>query len=83
VAKLVEEEPATGKRFGHSATAVRVAFGTDLAREMAPMAVVWAGYPPPCVESTQGASARRIDGGDLLGGGGLVGAKSAWGRCYL
>jgi hypothetical protein len=45
--------------------------------------MVWVGYPAPGVESMRGASARRIDGGGLLGGGGSVGAKSAWGRGYL
>jgi hypothetical protein len=60
-----------------------VAPGSDPTREIAPMAAVWVGYPAPGVESRRGASARRIDGGVLLGGGGSVGAKSAWGRGYL
>jgi hypothetical protein len=56
-----------GKRFGCSATAVRAASGGDPAREMAPTAVaVWVRYPPPGVESMQGASPRRIDGDGLL-----------------
>jgi hypothetical protein len=81
--KLIEEEPATGRWFRCSEAAVRAASGGDPAQEMALTAVVWAEYPPLGVESTQGALARRIDGGGLLGGGGSVGVKSAWGRSYL
>jgi hypothetical protein len=72
-----------GKRFGCYATAVGVAFGGAPAQETAPAVAVWARYPPPGVESARDASARRINGGGLLGGGGSVGAKSARGRCYL
>jgi hypothetical protein len=82
--KLVEEELTMGKRFGCSAMAVRAASGGDSTREMALMAVaVWVRYPPPGVESMQGASPRRINGDGLLWGGGSVGAKSAQGRSYL
>jgi hypothetical protein len=80
VAKLVKEELATGKRFGCSAMAVRAASGGDPAQEMAPTVAVWAGYPPPSVESMQGASARWIDDGGLLGGGGSVGGKIHMGK---
>jgi hypothetical protein len=80
---LIEEELAIGRRFGCSEAAVRAASGDDLAWEMTLTVVVWAEYPLLGVESTQGASARRIDGGSFLGGGGSVGAKSAWGRSYL
>jgi hypothetical protein len=45
VVKLIEEELATGKRFGCSKTAVRAASGGDPAREMALTTAVWAGYP--------------------------------------
>jgi hypothetical protein len=57
-AKLIEEELAAGKLFGCSKTVVRAISGGDLAREMAPMVAVWAGYPPLGIESMQGASAR-------------------------
>jgi hypothetical protein len=60
-----------------------VARGDDPTRETAPTAAVWVGYPAPCVESRRGASARRVNGGGLLGGGGSVGAKSTRGRGYL
>jgi hypothetical protein len=59
-----------------------VAPSGDPTRETALTVVVWVGYPAPGVESRRGASARRINGGVLLGGGGSVGAKSARGRGY-
>jgi hypothetical protein len=62
---------------------MRVAPGGDSTREIALTATVWVGYPAPGIESGRGASARWIDGGGLLGGGGSVGAKSARGRGYL
>jgi uncharacterized membrane protein YgcG len=74
---------ATRRRLRRPLTAVRVSLGGDPTRETAPTATVWVGYPAPGVESRRGASARRIDGGGLLGGGGSVGAKSARGRGYL
>jgi hypothetical protein len=74
---------AMRRRLGRPLTAVRVAPDVDPTRETAPTAAVWVGYPAPGVESRRGASARRIDGGGLLGGGSLVGAKSAWGMDYL
>jgi hypothetical protein len=80
---LIEEELTIGRRFGCSEVAVRAASGGDPARETALTAAVWAEYPPLGVELMQGASARRIDGGGLLGGSSSVGAKSAWGRSYL
>jgi hypothetical protein len=45
--------------------------------------VVWVGLVAPGGESMRGASARQIDDGGLLGGGGLVGAKSAWGMALF
>jgi uncharacterized membrane protein YgcG len=48
-----------------------------------PLIAVWVGYLAPGIESRRGASARRIDDGGLLGGGGSVGAKSTRGRGYL
>jgi hypothetical protein len=83
VVRLVEEELATGKRLRCYATVVGVASGSDPAREMAPVAAVWAVCPLLGVESTRDASARHIDDGDLLGGNDSVGAKSTQGRCYL
>jgi uncharacterized membrane protein YgcG len=74
---------ATRRRLGQPSTAVRVAPGGESTREIAPTAVVWVGYHAPGGESMRGASARRIDGGGLLGGGGSVGAKSAWGMALF
>jgi hypothetical protein len=45
-----------GMWFGSSETVVRAASGGDPAWETTPTVAVWAGYPPPRVESTQGAS---------------------------
>jgi hypothetical protein len=83
VAKLIEEELVRGRQFGCSEAALRAASGGDLTWETALTVVVWAEYPPLGIESTQGASARRIDGGGLLGSSGSIGAKSTWGRIYL
>jgi hypothetical protein len=69
---------ATRRWLGRPSTAVRVAPGGELTREIAPTAAVWVGYLAPSGELMRGASARQIDGGGLLGGGGSVGAKSAW-----
>jgi hypothetical protein len=71
------------KAVGCSETAVRAASHGDPMREMALTAKVRAEYPPPGTESMQGASARQINGGSLLEGGGSVGAKFAQGRSYL
>jgi hypothetical protein len=85
-AETIHGMVATRRQLGRPLTAVRVALGGDLTYEIAPTAAVWVGYPAPGVESRRGASARRIDGGGLLGGGGSVGAKSAregviyWGK---
>jgi hypothetical protein len=57
-------------------TAVFVAPDGESTGEIARTAAVWVGYLAPGGESMRGASARRIDGGGLLGGDGLVGAKS-------
>jgi uncharacterized membrane protein YgcG len=82
-AATIHGRMATRRRLGRPLTAVRVAPSGDLTRETAPTAAVWVGYPAPGIESRRGASARWIDGGGLLGGGGSVGAKSARGRGYL
>jgi hypothetical protein len=70
---------AMRRRLVQPSTAVRVAPDGESTREIAPTAAVWVGYLAPGGESMRGALARRIDGGGLLGGGGLVGVKSAWG----
>jgi hypothetical protein len=74
---------ATRRRLRRPSTAVRVAPGGESTREIAPTAAVWVGYLAPSGESMRGASARRIDGGGLLRGGGLVGAKSARGMALF
>jgi uncharacterized membrane protein YgcG len=81
--KTDHERMATRRQLGRPSTAVRVAPGGESTREIAPTAAVWVGYLAPDGESMRGASARRINGGGLLGGGGSVGAKSAQGRGYL
>jgi hypothetical protein len=83
VAAKIHGRMATRRRLGRPLMALRVAPGGDPTGEIALTAVVWVGYPAPSVESRRGASARRIDGGGLLGGGGSVGAKSARGMGYL
>jgi hypothetical protein len=79
----IHERMATRRRLGRPLTAVRVAPDGDPTQETAPTAVVWVGHTAPAVESRRRASARRINGGGLLGGGSSVGAKSARGRGYL
>jgi hypothetical protein len=70
---------ATRRWLERPSTTLRVAPGGESTREIAPTAAVWVGYLALGGESMRDASARRIDGGGLLGGGGSVGAKSAWG----
>jgi hypothetical protein len=82
-AATIHGRMAMRRRLGRPLTVMRVAPGGDPTQETAPMTAVWVGHPAPGVESRRGASARRIDGGGLLGGGGSVGAKSARGRGYL
>jgi hypothetical protein len=82
-AATIHRRMTTRRRLGRPLTAVWVAPGGDPTRETTPTATVWVGYPAPGVESRRGASARWIDGGGLLGGGGSVGAKSAQERRYL
>jgi hypothetical protein len=82
-AATIHERMGTRRWLGRPLTVVRVAPGGDPTRETAPTAAVWVGYLAPGTESRRGASARRIDGSGLLGGGGLVEAKSAQGRGYL
>jgi hypothetical protein len=60
-----------------------VAPGGESTQEIAPTTTVWVEYLAPGGEMMQGASVRRIDGGGLLGGGGSVGAKSAWGMALF
>jgi hypothetical protein len=83
VAETFHGRVATRRWLGRPLTAVGVAPSGDPTYETPPMAMVWVGYPALGVESKQGASARWIDDGGLLGGGGSVGAKSARGRGYL
>jgi hypothetical protein len=82
-AATIHGRMATRRWLERPLTAVRVTPGGDPTQETAPTAVVWVGYPAPGIESRRGASARRIDGSGLLGGGGSVEAKSARGRGYL
>jgi hypothetical protein len=72
-----------GKRFECSATVVGATSGGASTRETTLTVAVRVGYPPLSVELARGASARWIDNGGLLGGGGSVWAKSTRGRCYL
>jgi hypothetical protein len=74
-AATIHGRMAMRRRLGRPSTAVRVAPGEDLTRETASTAAVWVGYPAPGVESRQGASARWIDGGGLLGGEVSVAAR--------
>jgi hypothetical protein len=83
VAATLHGRMATRRRLGRPLTVVRVAPSGDPTRKIALTTAVWVGYPAPGVESGRGASARRINNGGLLGGGGSVGAKSARGRGYL
>jgi hypothetical protein len=74
---------AAMRRLGQSSTAAGAVSGIALAPRFAPVVVVQVGAPPPSLESARDASARRIDGGGLLGGSGSIGAKSARGSHYL
>jgi hypothetical protein len=72
VVKMIERRPATRRRLRQSSMAAGAASGGALAPWFAPAVVVQAGAPPPTVELTRNAKARRINGGSLLGGGGSV-----------